>query len=107
MSDLEDNLYHLFPLSSLNGMKNESKKMLLIFESILSRYDPAADQKSYQNWDNQVYEALTDLDCCIERMINMHWVAFGTDGINEWKQITMRQRRGMTIITKLQSLIPG
>ena len=79
----------LLPLTTLDSMKNESKKLLLIFESILSSYDPAADQESYQIWDDQVYNALADLDWSVELMTNRHGVALGPDGINEWKQITI------------------
>ena len=79
----------LFPLTTLDSMKTESKKMLLIFERIPSSYDPAADQESYQIWDDQVYNALADLDWSVELMTNRHGAALGPDGINEWKQITI------------------
>ena len=76
-----------YKMADLERMKNECKEMLMIFENLLTSYDPA--EMDADDWDYKLYNALEDLNACIERMINRHGAALNTAAINEWKQISM------------------
>ena len=78
-------------MADLDRMKNHCKEMLMIFETLLTSYDPAVVDPN--EWDYKIFFAWDDLDICIERMINRHGVAMGTDAINEWKQISMESEQ--------------
>ena len=78
-------------MADLDRMKNHCKEMLMIFETLLTSYDPAVVDPN--EWDYKIFYAWDDLDICIERMINRHGVAMGTDAINEWKQISMESEQ--------------
>ena len=80
-----------YKLADLDGMKNHSKEMLMIFETHLTSYDPAVVDPD--EWDYKTFCVWDDLDTSIERMINRHGVAMGTDAINEWKQISMESEQ--------------
>ena len=80
-----------YKMAHLDYMKNHCKEMLMIFENLLTSYDPA--EMDADEWDCKLYYALEDLDVCIERMINRHWVRLGADGEEEWKQLVMECER--------------
>ena len=62
-----------YKMADLERMKNECKKMLMIFENLLSSYDPA--DMDADEWDYKLYNALEDLVVCIKMMTNRHWDA--------------------------------
>ena len=78
-------------MADLESMKNECTEMLSIFETLLTSYDPAEMDPDW--WEYKVCYAWDDLDTCIERIINRHGAAMGTDAINEWKQISMESEK--------------
>ena len=67
-----DDLFSLdgaeYKMAHLDYMKNHCKEMLMIFENLLTSYDPAemdVDECAYK-----LYDALEDLDASIKRMTN-------------------------------------
>ena len=80
-----------YKMADLERMKNECTEMLMIFENLLTSYDPA--EMDADEWDYKLYDALEDLDASIERMTNRHWVRLGTDGEKEWEQLLIECER--------------
>ena len=80
-----------YKMADLDRMKNHSKEMLMIFETHLTSYDPAVVDPD--EWDYKTFCVWDDLDTSIERMINRHGVAMGTDAFNKWKQISMESEQ--------------
>ena len=67
-----DDLFSLdgaeYKMAHLDYMKNHCKEMLMIFENLLTSFDPAV--VDLDDWDYKIFCAWDDLDTYIEKMIN-------------------------------------
>ena len=78
-------------MADLNRMKDECDEKLMLFDNLLSRYNPTglnlrAVQENQQKWDDELSNALNSLSKSVRNMTTKHKVALGTEATDQWNQ---------------------
>ena len=78
-------------MADLNRMKDECDEKLVLFDNLLSRFNPTgmnlrAVQENQQKWDDELSNSLNSLTKSVRNMTTKHKVALGTEATDQWNQ---------------------
>ena len=87
-------------MADLNRLKEVCDEKLVLFDSLLRRYNPAGKnpvglQAKHEKWDEELSSVLSDLTKSVMFMVDKHKVVLGTtNAISDWKkQVELSEKK--------------